>query len=149
MSTLHLLPLAAERPTREYEQRARGKGDAEGQDLTRTRTPFFSAELPRKRNKMTGNQSWYVYVVECADGTLYTGISTDVARRFKEHNAGRGARYTAARRPVTLRASWHFQDRRSAMLAETSLKRRSRESKKRLLKAAGDFRDGVWDLRRD
>ncbi len=141
--------MAAERLPREYEQRARGKGDAGGQDLTRTRTPFFSAELPRKRNKMTGNQSWYVYVVECADGTLYTGISTDVARRFKEHNAGRGARYTAARRPVTLRASWRFQDRRAAMLAETSLKRRSRESKKRLLKAAGDFRDGVWDLRRD
>jgi len=111
--------------------------------------PFRSTELPRIRSKMTGDQSWYLYVVECADGTLYTGISTDVARRFKEHNAGRGARYTAARRPVTLRASWHFQDRRGAMLAETSLKRRSRKSKKRLLKAAGDFRDGVWDLRRD
>lgn len=98
---------------------------------------------------MTGNQSWYLYVVECADGTLYTGISTDVARRLKEHNAGRGAKYTAARRPVMLRVSWHFQDRRAAMLAETSLKRRSRERKQRLLKAAGDFRDGAWDLRRD
>jgi putative endonuclease len=97
---------------------------------------------------MTSNQPWYLYVVECTDGTLYTGISTDVARRLREHNAGRGARYTAARRPVTLRASWHFQDRRAAMLAETSLKRMSRDRKKRLLEAAGEFRDGVWDLRR-
>jgi len=45
----------------------------------------------------------YVYVVECSDDTLYTGYTTDVGRRIAEHNAGTGAKYTAGRRPVTLR----------------------------------------------
>ena len=45
---------------------------------------------------------WYVYVVRCADDSLYTGISTDVPARVAAHNAGKGARYTRARRPVAL-----------------------------------------------
>jgi putative endonuclease len=45
---------------------------------------------------------WQVYMLRCADGTLYTGISTDVGRRLRTHNAGRGARYTRARLPVRL-----------------------------------------------
>ena len=44
----------------------------------------------------------YMYVVECADGTLYTGYTTDVERRLKTHNAGKGAKYTRARLPVKL-----------------------------------------------
>ena len=49
----------------------------------------------------------FVYIVECADGTLYTGWTTDLARRMAEHNAGRGGRYTRARRPVRL-AYWEW-----------------------------------------
>ncbi|MEL7544192.1 MAG: GIY-YIG nuclease family protein [Pseudomonadota bacterium] len=53
--------------------------------------------------------AWFVYIVECADGTLYTGVATDVARRLDEHNGagakGKGARYTATRRPVALRCA--------------------------------------------
>lgn len=45
---------------------------------------------------------WYVYLVECADGSLYCGISQDVAARIAKHNAGKGAKYTSGRRPVTL-----------------------------------------------
>ncbi len=52
----------------------------------------------------TAAPSWFVYMLYCADGTLYTGITTDTGRRVQEHNAGapRGARYTRSRRPVTL-----------------------------------------------
>jgi putative endonuclease len=49
-----------------------------------------------------GERDWWVYVLACADGTHYTGISTDPARRLAQHNAGRGARYTRTRRPVSL-----------------------------------------------
>ena len=48
------------------------------------------------------NKPWWVYLVRCADGTLYTGISTDVAARIQTHNRGKGAKYTRARRPVVL-----------------------------------------------
>jgi len=89
---------------------------------------------------------WFLYVVRCTDDTLYTGISTDVARRVLEHNAGRGARYTAAHRPVSLRAVWRFPDRRTAMQAEIALKRRDRATKLRLIRTARNYREGTWDL---
>ena len=92
---------------------------------------------------MSTCQAWYLYVVECADGTLYTGISTDVARRIAEHNAGRGARYTAARRPVSWRAAWRYSDRPSAMQAEHLFKRRGRRAKERAIAAREGFRDGI------
>lgn len=59
---------------------------------------------------MTRKRPWFLYVLRCADGTLYTGITTDPARRLKQHNAGRGASYTKARRPVELAAAWHFDE---------------------------------------
>jgi predicted GIY-YIG superfamily endonuclease len=49
-----------------------------------------------------GKSRWFVYVVRCADGTLYTGTTTDTARRVARHNAGTGARYTRSRLPVVL-----------------------------------------------
>jgi len=45
---------------------------------------------------------WQVYILSCGDGSLYTGITTDIERRLREHNQGKGARYTASRRPVTV-----------------------------------------------
>ena len=93
---------------------------------------------------MGTRQDWYLYVVECADGTLYTGISTDVPRRIAEHNAGRGARYTASRRPVSLQAAWRFKDRLSAMQAEGIFKRQGRQAKERAIASREGFRDGVW-----
>ena len=93
---------------------------------------------------MGRRRAWYLYVVECADGTLYTGISTDVSRRVAEHNAGRGARYTASRRPVALQAVWRFRNRRTAMQAESAFKRKNRPAKKRAIAAEDGFREGVW-----
>ena len=51
---------------------------------------------------MHRKRRWHVYLVRCADGTLYTGITTDLGRRMSAHNAGKGAKYTRSRRPVTL-----------------------------------------------
>ena len=93
---------------------------------------------------MGARGAWYLYVVGCADGTLYTGISTDVLRRIAEHNAGRGARYTASRRPVSLQAIWRFKSRKTAMQAESAFKRKNRPAKERVIAAEDGFREGVW-----
>lgn len=74
--------------------------------------------------------AWFVYVLECSDGTLYTGITTDVARRVEEHNGSpKGARYTRARRPVLLVATWTHPDRKAASRAEAQFKRLGRAEK--------------------
>ncbi len=74
-----------------------------------------------------------VYMVRCQDGSLYTGWSTCVESRVAAHNAGRGARYTAGRRPVTLVYCERAVDRAAAMRRERALKRFPREKKERLV----------------
>lgn len=74
----------------------------------------------------------YVYIVRCADDTYYTGWTSDVAGRVAAHNAGRGGRYTRARRPVTLVYQEEAADRRAAMKREAAIKRYTREQKERL-----------------
>ncbi len=71
----------------------------------------------------------YCYIVECADGTYYTGWTTDVERRIGEHNAGRGARYTKYRRPVELMYVEELPDRSAAMSREYELKQLSHQKK--------------------
>jgi len=74
--------------------------------------------------------SWYVYVLRCADDTLYTGVTTDVARRVQEHNESpKGARYTRARRPVSLVHTESFETRSAACTREAAIKQLSREEK--------------------
>ncbi len=73
------------------------------------------------------------YIVECSDGTLYTGWTTDAARRLKVHNAGRGARYTSMRRPVRLVYVEPQPDRRTAMKRERAIKRLPRLKKQALI----------------
>lgn len=80
--------------------------------------------------------SWFVYIVECVDGSLYTGVTTDVERRVQEHNSGRaGARYTRARRPVRLVYSEAADDRSSALIREIEIKQMDRAAKLRLVAA--------------
>jgi putative endonuclease len=79
----------------------------------------------------------YVYILRCADGTYYTGWTSDVTRRVAAHNAGRGGRYTRMRRPVTLVYQEEAEDRASAMRREASIKRYSREQKERLVAGGG------------
>jgi len=75
----------------------------------------------------------YVYVIECADGTLYTGYTTDVERRVSEHDAGEGAKYTRGRSPVTLRHVESFDSKSAAMSREYAIKSLARTEKERLI----------------
>jgi len=76
-----------------------------------------------------------MYVAECADGSLYTGITTDLSRRIYEHNSSKkGAKYTAARRPVTLVYSVEYPDRSSACIAEAKFKKLRRTQKDIIIK---------------
>lgn len=76
--------------------------------------------------------SWFLYVLECADETLYTGITTDPQRRVHEHNhTSRAARYTRARRPVELVAQWPYPGRSEASRAEAAFKKLDRAEKLR------------------
>jgi putative endonuclease len=78
---------------------------------------------------------WYVYILECADGTLYTGITNSLERRVTEHNESNiGAKYTRARRPVRLIKSFAFPDRSTAAREEARIKGLSREEKKDLIR---------------
>lgn len=79
---------------------------------------------------------WYVYMVECSDGTLYTGITTDVGRRIDEHNGDKnGARYTRARQPVRLVYQEQSESRSDAARREYEIKQYSLTDKLGLLKA--------------
>jgi putative endonuclease len=81
--------------------------------------------------------SYSLYIVRCADGTLYTGIAVDVERRLSQHNGekGKGARYTAARRPVHLVYRAPYPTRSAALIAEARVKRLTRIEKQRLIDA--------------
>lgn len=74
----------------------------------------------------------FVYMVECADGTYYTGWAVDLDARLAAHNAGTGARYTRGRRPVRLVYWERMPDAASALRREAALKRMSRAQKRRL-----------------
>ncbi|MBT3712152.1 MAG: GIY-YIG nuclease family protein [Anaerolineae bacterium] len=76
---------------------------------------------------------FFCYMVECADGTFYTGWSTDPESRVKVHNAGRGAKYTRTRRPVKLIYVEELPDRSSAMKRECAIKKYSRKKKQKLV----------------
>jgi putative endonuclease len=75
----------------------------------------------------------FCYIVECADGTLYTGWTTDPERRVTVHNRGLGARYTKMRRPVRLVYVEELPDKKSAMNRERAIKRMTRSQKIKLL----------------
>lgn len=75
----------------------------------------------------------YVYVLECSDGSYYTGYTTDVDRRVAEHDAGDGAKYTRGRTPVELVHVEEFESRSAAMQREYEIKQHSRREKDRLV----------------
>ena len=74
-----------------------------------------------------------VYLLRCADGTLYCGWTTDMEARLKAHNAGKGAKYTRSRRPVALVYTEEYEDRHEALSREWHIKRMTRAEKERLL----------------
>ncbi len=78
---------------------------------------------------MSPVRPWFVYLLECADGSYYAGITTDVDARLAAHQAGKGARYTRAHRPLRVLASRAYPDRSSALRAEWQLKQLPRARK--------------------
>lgn len=80
---------------------------------------------------------WYVYVLRCADGSLYTGVASDLQRRLRQHNGELvgGSRYTRGRRPVELLWSDTEVDRSAAQRREAAIKKMSRDEKLRLLQS--------------
>jgi len=87
---------------------------------------------------MNQSEKWYVYMVRCADGTLYTGITTEIERRLAEHNgqtsgADKGAKYTKVRRPVTLVYKKRCNDRSCAASEEAALRKLSKNDKENLI----------------
>jgi putative endonuclease len=113
---------------------------------------FFEAGISWEKSQIAANGSyatfrqtrleralymvgWYVYIVRCADGSLYTGITKDVESRVSLHNAGRGAKYTRTRRPVELVYSEEVADRGAAMRRECVIKRLRPIAKRKLIHA--------------
>ncbi len=76
---------------------------------------------------------WFVYLLRCADGSLYTGITTDLTRRCAQHNAGTGSRYTRSRLPVTMEYHENQANRSLALKRELEIKAMSRKAKEALI----------------
>ena len=77
---------------------------------------------------------WHLYILRCKDGTLYTGITTDVDKRFAAHNSGKGAKYTRGRGPLTLLYREECGDHSAALKRELEMKALSRQEKEEFLK---------------
>ena len=75
----------------------------------------------------------YTYIVQCSDGTLYTGWTNDLNKRIKAHNNGKGAKYTKARRPVELAYYEEFETKEQAMKREYAIKQLGRKEKQELI----------------
>lgn len=78
---------------------------------------------------------WVLYVLRCADGTLYCGITNDLKRRLAQHNAGKGARYTKGRGPVKVVRSWPAASYSCALKAERAFKALTRDAKEKKLRS--------------
>lgn len=81
--------------------------------------------------------SWYVYLIECRDGSLYTGITVDVALRYAKHVAGKGARYTRSHPPLRLLGQCAYADRAEASRVEYRIKQLSPAQKRQLCEGWG------------
>ena len=94
---------------------------------------MMMALIRRNSKRFIMDHKAYMYVLECRDGSYYTGYTTDVRRRLAIHNSGKGAKYTRARLPVKLIYVQGFASKEEAMSAEALLKRKKRPQKERFL----------------
>ncbi len=79
---------------------------------------------------MSADSAWYLYLLECTGDSIYTGITTDVARRFAEHLSGKGAKYTRSRKPIRVLGQLRFETKSEALKAEIEIKRLSSTQKR-------------------
>ena len=89
--------------------------------------------IPQKLKRFIMDHKAFMYVVECRDGSYYTGYTTDIKKRVAVHNSGKGAKYTRARLPVKLIYAQGFASKEEAMSAEALLKRKKRPQKEQFL----------------
>lgn len=89
-------------------------------------------------DEIPSSKSHYVYILSCADGTLYTGYTTELIRRLAAHNEGKGAKYTRGRRPVELLYWEEGADRSWGLKREESIKRLTRKKKEELIGGASE-----------
>ena len=88
------------------------------------------------KNKNQNNPShdgWVVYILECCDGSLYTGVTNNIEKRVNTHNSGKGAKYTRARRPVALRYYETAENKSNALKREIAIKKLTRQQKMLLI----------------
>lgn len=90
----------------------------------------MASPAPRRR---PSNPCWLVYILRCSDGSLYTGITNDLPKRLKAHNAGRASRYTRSRLPVALAYNEPQKSKSAALKREAAIKKLRRAEKDRLL----------------
>lgn len=83
---------------------------------------------------MSGKEGYYIYILSCSDGTLYTGSTNNLPARLEKHNQGEGARYTRGRRPVTLVYSEFAASKSAALKRERQIKKMTRAAKLALIK---------------
>jgi predicted GIY-YIG superfamily endonuclease len=91
----------------------------------------------RKQEQAPATDVWYVYLLRCADGSRYTGMTKDVQRRCRQHEAGTASRYTRSRRPVALVYHEAHAGKRAALRREAAIKGLSRRQKESLVRLAG------------
>ena len=87
------------------------------------------------KNANTLDKSWVIYLLECKDGSLYTGITNDLEKRLASHNAGLGAKYTRGRRPVTLLEFKNVESQSEALKLEYQIKQLPRLKKRAFFKS--------------
>lgn len=87
----------------------------------------------QKSQNMKSNQNWFVYILACANGTYYTGITTDLVGRVAKHNAGTGAKYTNMHKPVALAYTETSENRSLASKREWEIKQLTHTQKKALI----------------
>lgn len=89
----------------------------------------FNDAIMGKIWKIKTYQKWFVYLVKCSDGTIYTGITNDIQKRIDKHNSKKGAKYTRTRTPVTLIKSFEVEDKSAALKMEYKIKSLSKDEK--------------------
>lgn len=120
------------------EEAIRLQSAQQGSKDSRAKTPAASKTEQQDNEDPATGKHHFMYVIECADGSLYTGYSPDVQARFAAHQAGTGAKYTRGRGPLNLLAVAEFATKHDAMSAEYRFKRLSRDRKDELLAKAAD-----------
>lgn len=93
--------------------------------------------MPPVRKKRRAAAKWLLYILKCGDNTLYTGITTDLPRRIRQHNDGTASRYTRSRLPVKLMFSEPCRGRSQALKKEYAMKQLSRKEKKAYIRDNG------------